>query len=435
MRGFAAMLAATTALLAAPAFGALSDNLVSGGDFEQLTKVAFYPGPGGGSVVMDYPYVKEQHSPRTADEVSAGTNPVRAWQFHPQFDVGRWITNWGAGPSGDYDNQLGITAKPDPRSLYVNGGWTERVNGINVSQDPTNASNHFLEGVLFRPHAAQIMQAPANQVAGPATINFDYWFNQWEDVITDADSIFHVWIGGVNAADLPDWQDRAGPVWGGAPPAGYNPIWDSPNWNTWGWAGIGDDKPSIGSQGMQWHSLSGMYPETTTFNLDTTYDYYYISVWMTTYSEGHPYFWLYGGKPTDRLAIGIDNIDFRVTVGNVRDPFLPGDMNLDGVVNVQDINPFVTALGSIASYRALIANYLIAKGLGTSPPELDAVIIEIDPNQDGVINVQDINTFVTMLAGNGVDADQLAVIPEPASLSLLTLGGLFLHSRSRRAVA
>lgn len=259
------------AVLAAPTFGALSDNIVSGGDFEDLTKITFDPGAGGGPTVQDYPYIKEQHSPRTADEVSAGANPVRAWQFHPQFDVGRWITNWGAGASGDYDNQVGITTKPDPRSLYV-GSWTDKVNGINVSQDPTNPSNHFLEGVFFRPHATQIMQAPANHVAGPATINFDYWFNQWEDVITDADSIFHVWIGGVNAADLPDWQDRAGPVWGGAPPAGYNPIWDSPNWNTWGWAGIGDDKPDIGSLGMQWHTLSVTNPTDTSFNIETTYD-------------------------------------------------------------------------------------------------------------------------------------------------------------------
>ncbi|MCC7203851.1 MAG: PEP-CTERM sorting domain-containing protein, partial [Phycisphaeraceae bacterium] len=56
---------------------------------------------------------------------------------------------------------------------------------------------------------------------------------------------------------------------------------------------------------------------------------------------------------------------------------------------------------------------------------------EVDPNQSGVINVQDINTFVALLAGSGVDSAQLAAIPEPASLSLLALGGLTLLRRER----
>lgn len=73
-------------------------------------------------------------------------------------------------------------------------------------------------------------------------------------------------------------------------------------------------KPDIGSQGMAWHTLSTTHPVETTFNIDTPYDYYYVSAWLCVYSEPHPYFWLYGGIATDRMAVAIDNVSLRVSV-------------------------------------------------------------------------------------------------------------------------
>ncbi|MCC7408854.1 MAG: PEP-CTERM sorting domain-containing protein, partial [Phycisphaeraceae bacterium] len=286
--------------------------------------------------------------------------------------------------------------------------------------------------------ATQIMQAPAGHVAGPATIDFDYWFNQWEVEVADADSIFHVWIGGLNAADLPEWQDRASPLWGGNPVAdadwsNLNAIWDSPDWNTWGWTGIGSDKEDIGSQGLQWHNLSVDNAGVGSFNIDTTYDYYYISTWLTTYSEPHAYFWLYGGKPTDQMAVAIDNVDFRVTLAGAPDysQYLC-DFNLDGLVNVQDINPFVKALTNSAGYTTDLLGYMAANSIPAG--DFDLVLMAIDPTQDGSvspwpINVQDINPFVAALTGAGVDAAELAAIPEPATFSLLALGALALIRR------
>ncbi|MCC7407241.1 MAG: PD40 domain-containing protein [Phycisphaeraceae bacterium] len=83
---------------------------------------------------------------------------------------------------------------------------------------------------------------------------------------------------------------------------------------------------------------------------------------------------------------GNSNADIFLTHVSHPAATMPGDFNGDGVVNVQDINPFVLALTNLPAY---MQQY----------PQIS--ITEVDPLDDGVINVQDINPFVAILTGGG----------------------------------
>ena len=61
-----------------------------------------------------------------------------------------------------------------------------------------------------------------------------------------------------------------------------------------------------------------------------------------------------------------------------------GDLNCDGAVNFDDINPFVLALSDPAGYQAAFPDCPIANG---------------DVNGDGFVNFDDINPFVALLTG------------------------------------
>ena len=61
-----------------------------------------------------------------------------------------------------------------------------------------------------------------------------------------------------------------------------------------------------------------------------------------------------------------------------------GDMNCDGAVNFDDINPFVLALSDPAGYHSAYPNCNIMNG---------------DINGDGLVNFDDINPFVALLTG------------------------------------
>jgi hypothetical protein len=63
----------------------------------------------------------------------------------------------------------------------------------------------------------------------------------------------------------------------------------------------------------------------------------------------------------------------------------PGDLNCDGVVNFDDINPFVLALSDPAAYAATYPDCPITNG---------------DCNGDGFVNFDDINAFVALLSGS-----------------------------------
>lgn len=65
--------------------------------------------------------------------------------------------------------------------------------------------------------------------------------------------------------------------------------------------------------------------------------------------------------------------------------FIPGDLNLDGIVSVGDIGPFVLALTDTPTYRAQFPA---------------ASLLEVgDINNDGVVSVSDIGPFVALLTG------------------------------------
>lgn len=88
-----------------------------------------------------------------------------------------------------------------------------------------------------------------------------------------------------------------------------------------------------------------------------------------------------------------------------------GDFNHDGVVNTEDINPFILALTD--SYTYITVMYSADQ------------YRRVDPNMDGSINTEDINPFIAHLTGGGAGG----IIPEPASLALLGMGASALLRR------
>ena len=106
---------------------------------------------------------------------------------------------------------------------------------------------------------------------------------------------------------------------------------------------------------------------------------------------------------SDGLWWAIDSI----TVSGGGDEVELGDVNLDGVVNGLDVDPFVSLVTS-----------------GTFQDEGDM-------NEDGVVNGLDVDPFVAAVVGAG----GAQAVPEPGTLGLLVLGGLLaglLVSRRRR---
>jgi hypothetical protein len=67
-------------------------------------------------------------------------------------------------------------------------------------------------------------------------------------------------------------------------------------------------------------------------------------------------------------------------------PVVTGDLDCDGAVTFDDINPFVLALSNPATYEAAYPN---------------CNIWNADCNSDGLVNFDDINPFVWILSQGG----------------------------------
>lgn len=84
---------------------------------------------------------------------------------------------------------------------------------------------------------------------------------------------------------------------------------------------------------------------------------------------------------------------------------LLGDINLDGVVDFDDVRPFVLALNSPADYHATFGRRPSVRG---------------HLNRDGQFDFDDIPAMVTVLSQ--LQAQQVQSVPEPPSLALVVVG-------------
>src|SRR5262249_50093915 len=101
-----------------------------------------------------------------------------------------------------------------------------------------------------------------------------------------------------------------------------------------------------------------------------------------------------------------------------------GDINQDGVVNVKDISALMSALGDLSDYQAGTA---VRSGSAWTASQLMNVA---DTNLDDVVDNRDIQGLITYLANGlsfpGGGSGGIHVVPEPASVVLLAIGGIAL---------
>jgi hypothetical protein len=85
-------------------------------------------------------------------------------------------------------------------------------------------------------------------------------------------------------------------------------------------------------------------------------------------------------SPVSRATVGLTGASFSFTVRSTT----PGDLNCDGIVDFDDINPFVLALSSPEAYNNAYPNCNFLNG---------------DCNGDTIVDFDDINPFVALLSG------------------------------------
>jgi len=386
----------TLLLVQTASWASLSDNAVSDGDFE------------------DNSHVKTENF---------GSTGKRPWQFIGQYteaeqlitgrenDLGMWIDSTpGLQGLGTWDGPAMTTFDNPQLEWATNGTGIERgMGGRNVSLID---GDHVLECTGFRKGAGQILAAPANHVAGTATINFDYYWTDWEG--TRASPVaFQMRVYGVptlpSFVDLAMWSPPETLTGGELDQVGGTCVYASPEWNLWG----DSQDPNVIRNPVtpvQWRTLSDDFD--VNFTVDQAYPYYYVRLWMRAYVEPHVYWWWEGGRVVDTLAIALDDIDLRLPVENV-----PGDFSDSGSTNLLDINPFVQAITDLSGYQAAYPYVHI--------PTVDPGPVLGSP--DGIINLLDIPAFVALLTGGATTA-----IPEPSIIGVVLVGGVMGLARRRR---
>jgi hypothetical protein len=88
--------------------------------------------------------------------------------------------------------------------------------------------------------------------------------------------------------------------------------------------------------------------------------------------------------------------------------FAPGDVNLDGIVNGQDI--------------AILASHWLTTGVGTPG----------DANGDGIVNAQDIAVIASNWLQTSSVTSSASAVPEPSTIVLAALGALALLAGKKR---
>jgi hypothetical protein len=92
--------------------------------------------------------------------------------------------------------------------------------------------------------------------------------------------------------------------------------------------------------------------------------------------------WTLGTTDTAWTYCGWNIDDVRLTTLVCTAPYTPGDLNCDGIIDFDDINPFVLAISGQATYEYLYPNCYWMNG---------------DVNGDGDVNFDDINPFVALM--------------------------------------
>ena len=347
----------------------------------------------GQRVDRDDPSMPNWYSVRTDLQIRGGQNRLDTWFDTAVHVIGAQFSDTPLSLSRDFELQL--TVDYNPRT------------------DDTPRTHYVMFGLY-----------------GGEPISGD-GFTPWNRAPETGDTAD--WVG-YQVRQIEDGGDATSGIYHSAPgPDGEGDIVGSIHWhnNTQ----IGDEAPGRVAPVVGWDSDLEDFPLSRSARLSL-----YLDEDDNVVTE---YWW---GEDRDSLELitsGVDDREERVTggfehiglavrgtphhprvlfdnltveyVGDVE--LLVGDMNADGVVDTGDVAPFVLALTDPAAYMTQFGvdeATMIAAG---------------DINGDGAFDTGDVAPFVQLLVGDG----QAASVPEPASLTILGVGGLMLLRRRRRS--